>query len=360
MEPEATRRFDALRKDAKAAMPAPRAEAFDIAQSVVPGAKAGEVGEFFQYEIKQPVTLSRQRSSMLPIANETIEGKRYSLYNAKVEAKHPSLAVKLKNTTSLHLMQGPITVFEGENYAGDARILDLLPKEQRLITFALDQGLEIEQVGKSAPDELKAVKIVKGILYATSKLRETKTYNVKNRSGHDRLLLIGHPFRADWKLVGKDEPIERSREAYRFQVSVSAGKSASQEVVEEHQRVSQIILTTSDDQTIRFYLSNSVVSPAVKKALETAISLKTKLVETQREIAQVEKQMRSIVEDQVRIRANMERVPVNSPPYQRYLKKLDEQETQIEAFQAQVKTLRQREEEQRRQYETFLLGLNLE
>ena len=70
--------------------------------------------------------------------------------------------------------------------------------------------------------------------------------------------------------------------------------------------------------------------------------------------------MRTIVEDQVRIRANMERVPVNSPPYQRYLKKLDEQETQIEALQSQVKMLRQREEVQQRDYETFLLGLNLE
>ncbi|HZZ77870.1 MAG TPA: DUF4139 domain-containing protein [Gemmataceae bacterium] len=361
-EPEAVRRLESFRKDAKAAFaaPAPPAKPFDIGQSIAPGATSGEVGEFFQYVIKEPVTLSRQRSSMLPIANATIEGKRFSLYNSSVEPKHPFLAVKLKNTTNLHLMQGPITVFEGESYAGDARILDLLPKEERLITFALDQGLEVEPVAKAAPDELRTIKIVKGILYATSKLRETKTYNVKNRSAHDRLLLIEHPFRADWKLAGKDEPVERTRDVYRFQVSVPAGKTASQEVVEEHQRTNQIILTTTDDQTIRFYLSSTVASPGLKKALETAISLKTKLADTQREIAQVEKQMRGIVEDQARIRANMERVPMNSPPYQRYLKKLDEQETQIEAFQAQIKTFRQREEEQRRNYETYLLGLNLE
>jgi hypothetical protein len=142
--------------------------------------------------------------------------------------------------------------------------------------------------------------------------------------------------------------------------SVAAGKSASQEVVEENQLVKQIFLTSADDSTFRLYVSSNVVSPAVKKALETALSLRSKLADTQREIAQAEKQMRAIVEDQVRIRANMERVPMNSPPYQRYMKKLDEQETQIEAFQAQVKTLRQREEAQRRDYETFLLGLNLD
>lgn len=64
MEPEAARRLSDLRKDAKVAGAVPRAEAFDIAKSVAPG-------EFFQYVIKEPVTLSRQRSSMLPIAHAT-------------------------------------------------------------------------------------------------------------------------------------------------------------------------------------------------------------------------------------------------------------------------------------------------
>jgi hypothetical protein len=318
------------------------------------------VGDFFQYAIKQPVSLARQKSSLLPIVNEPIDGTRYSIYNAAVHTKHPLLGLKLKNTTSLHLMQGPITVLEGGSYAGDARITDLQPNEERLLSYAVDQGMEVEPAGKSKPDQLMTVKIVKGILHATYKLQQSKTYNVKNRSTHDRLLLIEHPVRADWNLVGSAKAVERSRDVYRFQLAVPAGKSASQEVVEEQGRVSQVILTTADDQTIRLYLSSNITSPKVKAALEQAIAFKTKLADTLREITQVEKQIRAIVEDQVRLRANLERVPPNSPPYQRYLKKLDEQETQIERLQEQVRTLRQREEVQRKEYEAFLLSLNLE
>jgi hypothetical protein len=41
-----------------------------------------------------------------------------------VQAQFPLLGLKFRNTTGTHLMQGPITVFEGSSYAGDARIQD--------------------------------------------------------------------------------------------------------------------------------------------------------------------------------------------------------------------------------------------
>ena len=64
----------------------------------------------------------------------------------RTQAKFPLLGLKFKNTSGLHLMQGPITVFEGTNYAGDARILDLQPNEERLISYAIDLGTEVNPV----------------------------------------------------------------------------------------------------------------------------------------------------------------------------------------------------------------------
>ena len=49
-----------------------------------------------------------------------------------MQAKHPLLGLKFKNTTGMNLTQGPITVFEGSTYAGDTRVLDLQPGEERL------------------------------------------------------------------------------------------------------------------------------------------------------------------------------------------------------------------------------------
>ena len=119
-------------------------------------------------------------------------------------------------------------------------------------------------------------------------------------------------------------------------------------------------MTNADDQAIRLFLTNKIASAKIKEALEKAIGYRTKLAETQHEITAVMNQIKAVAEDQTRIRANMERVPQNSAPYQRYVKKLDEQETLIETYQEQIKTLRRREEEQRREYEAFLVKLTVE
>jgi hypothetical protein len=332
----------------------------DIRQGAPSVAQAGEVGELFQYAIKQAVSLPRQKSAMLPIVNRTVEGTRVSIYNAGVHAKHPLLGLQFQNATELHLMQGPVTVLDGGSYAGDARIPDLQPGEKRLLSYAVDQGTEVDPVAKSVPERLISVRVVRGILYATHKLQQGKVYTVKNRSTHERVVLLEHPISADWALVNPAKPAEKSREFYRFQVTVPPGKAVAQEVVEEKPRVTQVVLSNSDDQTIRLYLAGNVASAKVKAALEQAGKLKEKLVATQREADDLRRQEKAIVEDQARIRANMARVPEKSAPYQRYLKKLDEQEMQIERLQAQVRTGQVRENEQRAAFEKFLLSLDVE
>src|SRR5437588_7565902 len=171
-------------------------------------ATATKLGDFFQYAIDKPVTLPRQKSALLPIVNKDVEGTRVSIYNEHTQAKFPLLGLKLKNTSGLHLMQGPITVFEGSSYAGDARILDLQPNEERLISYAVDLGTEVNPVPSSDNGRITQVKAVKGVVYTTTKVRETKTYTIKNRNDQERLVLVEHPVRNEFHLADTDKPAE--------------------------------------------------------------------------------------------------------------------------------------------------------
>jgi hypothetical protein len=335
-------------------------QAMDLEAGVASAATAVELGDFFQYEIEPPVSLARQKSAMLPIVNRTIEGVKVSIYNQRVHPKFPLLGLKFKNTTGLHLMQGPITVFEGNSYAGDARIQDLQPNEERLLSYAVDLATEVEPVVKHSPQRLTAVKVFKGILQATHKIRESKLYNIVNRSEYDRIVVLEHPYRQDFQLVTPEKPTERSRDVYRFEITVPAGQKTSQEVVEERDLVQQIALTTSDDQTIRFFLTSGVASDKVKAALTKALELKARLSETQAQIADLTRQYNEISQDQQRLRANLKELPPTAAAYKRYLEKFDQQESEIEKLQAELKNLRQREQKERGEYEAYLLSLNVE
>src|SRR5262249_1606098 len=251
---------------------------------------------------------------MLPIVSTDVEAAKVSIYSERTLAKHPLLGLRLKNTTGVHLMQGPITVFENNTYAGDSRIMDLQKGEERLISYAVDLGTEVEPVAKRDPDRYTLIKIIKGIVQTTTKIRETKTYNVKNRGEQERVIMIDHPFRPGFKLTRK-EPRERARDAYRFEVDVAAGKSAKQEVVEERDLVSQIAVTNLDDNTMRLIFTSPVTSKPVIEALKKSQDMKFKMAETQRELAHARQQLTDIERDQTRIRANLKDTPATAAAY---------------------------------------------
>jgi hypothetical protein len=67
-----------------------------------------------------------------------------------------------------------------------------------------------------------------------------------------------------------------------------------------------------------------------------------------------------IVQDQTRIRANLKETPSTSKAHKRYLEKLDEQETQIEKYQGDIKKLNQSEHDQKKAFDDFLVRFSVE
>jgi hypothetical protein len=336
------------------------ADRMDLGASVATAAAAAQLGDFFQYLIDKPVTLPRQKSALLPIVGKDVEATRVSIYNEGVQAKFPLLGLKVKNTSGLHLMQGPITVFEGSTYAGDARVADLQPNEERLLSYAVDLGTEVKPEVSADSGRLTHVKAVKGTLHTTTKLRETKTYTVKNRNPQDRVVLIEHPVRPGFQLVSKGRPAETARDVYRFELKVPAGKTATETVTEERDLTSTAQLTNSPDEQVRVFLQSPVVSEKVKAGLKKAQGLRWEWARTQREVAEQQRQLQAVAEDQGRLRANLREVPQSSPLHKRYLDKLGKQEDEVEKYRADVQKLQGQEHAQKKALDDFLAAFSAE
>jgi hypothetical protein len=322
-------------------------------------ATAGKLGDSFQYVIDHPVSLARQKSAMLPIVGKDVEAQRVSIYNPAVQAKHPLLGLRLKNTTGLHLNQGPITVFEGSTYAGDTRVLDVQPNEERLLAFAIDLGTEVDPQNGPGTSRLTAVKAVKGIVTTTTKVREERKYRIVNRSPSDRVLIVEHPNRTNQqvKLVDTDKPIEDTKDFYRFQVAVKAGEEKTFVVNEERDVLTSVALSNSPDDQIRYFVSLNEATPALKAKLTEALKLKGEWDGQRRELAQVQADLNRLNQDQDRIRKNLATTPKEAEVYQTYLKKLSDQEKEIDALTARQKKLMADEFAAKKKYEDYLANL---
>ncbi|QDU18709.1 DUF4139 domain-containing protein [Urbifossiella limnaea] len=322
-------------------------------------ATAGKLGDFFQYAIDHPVSLARQKSALLPIVGKEVEGTRVSIYNPAVQPKHPLLGLRFKNTSGMHLSQGPITVFEGSTYAGDTRVLDVQPGEERLVSYAIDLGTEVDPQSGPGSARITSVKAVKGIVTTVTKVREEKKYRVANRSQTDRTLVIEHANRTNqqFKLVETAAPVEDTKEVYRFQVAVKAGEEKTFPVTEERDVSTQVALSNNPDGQIRFFLSLNEATPALKQKLAEAMKLKAAWDGQLRDLTQVKADLARVGTDQDRIRKNLAATPREAEVYQTYLTRLATQEREIDGLTAREKTLMAAEFTSRKTFEDFLANL---
>jgi hypothetical protein len=332
---------------------APRGD-FSVSQGVSAAARGGQVGELFQYAIDKPVNLSRQQSAMLPILNQQVTGERYSLFNEGTDPKHPLNAVKLKNASALHLMQGPITVFDAGTYAGDAQITDLAPGAEQLVTYALDLDTEVQATAGSSPVSLVSVRITRGIFLYTSKAQQERIYEIKNNGTKNRTVLVEHPYQPEWTLTSPKEALERTRDAYRFAVPVSAGKSATLSVVQTRTLEQSIALSNLGSDQVALYVKNPVVTPAVKAALQKLVDLQQKAATTAAQRAGKEQRVSDIGNDQSRIRANMDRLSQSSDLYKRYVKTLSDEEDELAKLNDDIAKLRDAEAVQRKAVSDYI------
>jgi hypothetical protein len=336
-------------------------------------AQGGDVGELFRYAIKPPVTLPRNESAMLPIVNDPVKGEKVDIYNPGVHGKHPLAGLRLTNTTELHLLQGPITLFDGGEYAGDARIEDIAPGSTRLISYALD--LEMEVAVESKPEERTTtlLHIGKGGLHARQKFTRKTLYTIKNSSAHSKKVLLERPSDPAWKAI-EPAPVEKTRSLSRFAVSAEPGKPAALAVSEEREATETFLLTGLDPAQVEYYIRLPVAKPALQKALEAVMGAKAKLAEMTTARAAMESSILGLGQEQERFRKNLQAIPSlkgsdiateenkksASDLLQRYLKKLSEVETELEAKRTEHTKMLEREAKARQELEKLVEGLVVE
>jgi hypothetical protein len=335
-----------------------REEKLDLSQGVQSAAEASKLGDFFQYGIQHSVNLPRQKSALLPILQSPVEAERFSIYNEKTHAKFPLLGLAFKNTSGAHLMQGPITVFDGPSYAGDARILDLQKDERRLLAYAIDLGTEVNAVASSDNGKYTSIKIINGTVHTQTRVKDARNFTIANRNDQDRVLLLEHPNRPDFKFTIQDKPWETASDFHRFKVAAPKGKTVTYTISEEKEFPSQVRLSNSDDHQINVFFNEAVASPAVKEALKSVLERKQKMAETSRTLEKVKVQHKEANDEREQVRRDLQVTPPTSNVHKKSLEKLEGLQTKIDAYQEDIKKLQEQVFQQQKDLDAFLNALS--
>jgi len=323
-------------------------------------ARGVETGEVFQFELDHPVTVERQRSAMLPIINQSISGRRVSIFSGADGSKHPMRGVEVTNSSNLPLLPGPISVFDGGSYAGDAQIGHVPRGDKRLLAYSLDLDVNAsrEDTGSQA---LRSVRIVKGFLEVSHATRNATTYTFNNKDlARARTVIIEHPKTPGWSLESDAKPTETTDTLYRFELAIEPGKTASKAIEQSYINMQTLQLTSVDLDTMLAFQKSGKVSDKVLEAFREAARRQGVISTITEQIASLEKERADISVDQTRIRENLKNIDRQSELYTRYIKKLNEQETRLEAITTELAGARERLAKAQVDLNTYIGNLNVE
>jgi hypothetical protein len=301
--------------------------------TIVSSASAGELGELFEYRIAQPVTIRKSESAMLPFLQQPIESRKLLIYSDH-SSQHPTNAAELTNNSGKTLDGGPITVYDGGAYGGEALMETLKTGDKRLISYAVDLGTRITEAFGSKAALVREFHANRGILITKMAAEETRTYTIRNVDQKGKTLILEHPLRPQYTLLNQ-KPAEKTATAYRFEIQLTAGATQEFAVSEERVYDQTYAVTNLTPDVLLEYVRNRSLSDAGRRQLQRIADQKSQVVETNRSLSDIGGQINNLTTDEDRIRRNIESlnsVSGQQQQVQNYARQLDAHEQQLAAL----------------------------
>ncbi|HEX4771244.1 MAG TPA: hypothetical protein VH351_10455 [Bryobacteraceae bacterium] len=298
------------------------------APSSIQGASGASLGELFQYNFDAPITIKKNQSAMLPFLQNKVQARKLLIWTDQ-DGEHPVNAAELTNTTSKTLDGGPITVYDGGAYAGEALCETLKPADKRLIGYAVDYGTRVTTAFESGQQSVREVKIQNGVLNIRYAQREIQTYTVRNVDAKPKTLIVQRSA-ADYTVVSP-KPLERTATAYRFEIGLPANDSQSLKVETERAVWSAIEVASATPDALVVLAVNQNLSQSARNQLQRVVDLKKSIVGAQADLAATETQIHDLSGDQSRLRSNIDS-----------LNRVAGEENRVHTYSAQLAALEDR------------------
>jgi phosphopantetheine adenylyltransferase len=326
--------------------------------SLAANTTSGELGELFEYRMAQPVTIRKDESAMLPFLQQDIDARKLLIYSRN-GSEHPTNAAELTNSTGKTLDGGPITVYDGGAYGGEALMETLKQGDKRLISYAVDLGTRVTEAFNSKADVIQEIHVNRGILSTKLAAEETRTYTARNVDQKAKTLIIEHPLRQGFTLLNQ-KPMEKTAAAYRFEIALPADSTQTFPVPEERIYSQTFAVSNLTPDVIVSYVRNVAISDAGKRQLQAVADKKDQVAGNDRAVEDAAAQVTSLTSDEDRIRRNIEslnNVSGQQQQVQNYARQLDTHEQQLAALRDQQADLQKKKAALSAELDKLIAGL---
>jgi hypothetical protein len=333
-------------------------------QAGLAAADAEQAATQVLFTVPRPVSVDSGHSLLLPVVERAVPAERLSLYQPETHVTHPLSSVRLVNDGDSGLPPGVLTLYErGPDgtvaFVGDARLGPLPAGEERLLSFAVDHRVRVDREERRS-QRISQGSIVDGVLRLTMTDQSETLYRIAGAAREDRTVVIEHPRRAGWEMAAPaPEEAELTPEDYRITTTVPAGETVALAVVMERPRYQRLQLVDLSQDQIELYAEARTLSPSVREAVGELAGYRAAVSDAEARLSELQADYDALLEDQARIRRNLDAVPRDSDLYERYLATLGQQEDRVETLAAAIQSARESVANARQALVDYARGLEI-
>jgi len=331
--------------------------------AVPSAADAQELGDLFEYKLKDPITIQKNRSALVPIAQSNIGAEKVSIWNDRMAMPRAQRALWLNNSTGLTLDGGSFSVMEEETFAGEGVFDPIRPGEKRLVSYATDLALVVSSKLGSEQQRVTRVLVVRGIMTQRHELRERRTYTMRNEDTSPRSVIIEHPVRSGFTLSSEARPIETIADWMRFRVPVEPKQTATF-VVDEVRPIEQTYqISNINSEQLAIFVRQKSIDPTIEEALHKVLAQKAVVAGLGDKKDAADEEMTKIFDDQQRLRENIKSLkgsPEEKALLQRYTGQMNAQENRLDELRKQIAALEKQQEAAQDALNTVISNLSFD
>jgi hypothetical protein len=305
-----------------------------------------DLGELFEYNITNPVTIKRKQSALVPILTESIKAKRVLQYNKNENDKNPNACLEITNNTQLTLERGPVTIIYDDNLAGEAIIPFLNKGDTRLLNYAVEQAVIINHEAKSENLSVHKVTFGSGYSYEYYFTNLETIYKIKNKTTEEKELYLDHPKNYNYKFIEKPLEPEETANFWRFKVKLKPNDAINFKLKEQKENyASNYLWNWSKDDILKrvgFYIKHKFIDQTIEAKLKEIAELIQNLQDTTTSKNKLNEERNLMTDEQARLRENISVLGDDNQSVtlkERYIKKLSDQENRFEEISVNVKKL---------------------
>ncbi|WP_163835347.1 hypothetical protein [Spartinivicinus ruber] len=321
------------------AEPLSRSNAFE--QSINIQTTSREVGDLFSYEITQPVDVERGRSALVPILQADMTAHKILFFNAAIRNKNPLSSFCLQNTSELTLEGGPITVYEGDSYVGEAMLDTMKAGNEQIIPYSVELGVIIKAKNSLSERHYTHATKQKQLIVRHYREEYITEYSIVSTLNKTSTLYLDHPFHYELN-ERPDDLIEITDNYWRFRIILPAKQETTYQVVEIKHSYDVVQIPNIVYQEIQSLNQLKLISEPIKKQLEEIAIHAEQKANLNSQQKQKNNQLKKIEKGQDRIRKNIEALgnsQEESQLRQRYVKTLTTEEDQLEVLSQEINKL---------------------